>query len=144
MLEVSNIKKNYGHFQLNCDFQVKEGMVTGLLGRNGSGKTTTIKAILGLIFPYQGQVKFLGQPIDKLSGRDKEKFGVVLSDSNFSRVMTCKDVLAILKRSYQNFDEQMFKKFVDQQGLPWDKKFENFSTGMQAKLKLITAISHKA
>ncbi|MGX7109353.1 ABC transporter ATP-binding protein [Facklamia miroungae] len=144
MLKVNNLKKNYGSFQLDCSLQVKEGMITGFLGRNGSGKTTTIKAILGLIFPDQGEIEFLGRPINQLTGHDKEKLGVVLSDSSFSRVMNCKDVLAILKRSYRNFDEPMFRHFVDQQGLTWDKKFENFSTGMQAKLKVITAISHKA
>ncbi|MGF3114663.1 ABC transporter ATP-binding protein [Facklamia sp. P12937] len=144
MLKVNHLKKNYGSFQLDCSLQVKEGMVTGFLGRNGSGKTTTIKAILGLIFPDQGEVELLGRLVNQLSGHDKEKLGVVLSDSNFSRVMNCKDVLAILKRSYRNFDEAMFRHFVDQQGLTWDKKFEKFSTGMQAKLKVITAISHKA
>ena len=74
----------------------------------------------------------------------KEKIGVVLSDSGFSRYLTVKDIKDILKNTYTAFDEQLFTKYIEKYQLPADKKLEQFSLGMKAKLKLITAISHKA
>lgn len=74
----------------------------------------------------------------------KEKIGVVLSDSGFSRYLTVKDIKDILKNTYIAFDEQLFTKYIEKYQLSADKKLEQFSLGMKAKLKLITAISHKA
>lgn len=71
----------------------------------------------------------------------KEKIGVVLSDSGFSRYLTIKD---ILKNTYSIFDENLFTESIEKYQLPSDKKLEQFSVGMKAKLKLIIAISHKA
>ena len=56
MIEINGLKKSYGDFQLNLSFSLPEGHVTGLVGRNGAGKSTTIKAILGLISPDAGSV----------------------------------------------------------------------------------------
>ena len=74
----------------------------------------------------------------------KEKIGVVLSDSGFSKYLTVKDIKDILKNTYIAFDEQLFTKYIEKYQLSADKKLEQFSLGMKAKLKLITAISHKA
>ena len=144
MLKIDNLKKSYGDFQLELSMKVEAGQVTGLLGRNGTGKSTTIKAILGLIHPDQGQVTLFGQPVDQLNAIDKEKIGVVLTDSNFSRIFTCEDVIGLLDKSYSKFDKEMFRQFINQHKIDWKKKFEDFSTGMLAKIKLITAISHRA
>ena len=49
MLKIEQIQKNYDNFSLNCSLEVKKGHVTGLIGQNGAGKSTTFKALLGLI-----------------------------------------------------------------------------------------------
>lgn len=143
-LTVEDLKKSYGHFQLNVSFQVEEGRVTGFLGRNGSGKSTSFKAILNLIRPDSGKISLFGRDAGQLTEEDKEKLGVVFSDSGFSRMLRPIDLPPILRVAYPGFDEPMFRSYIDKHQLPWKKKFEDFSTGMSVKIKIITAISHRA
>ena len=56
MLKISHLQKNYRGFSLDCSMKVQPGMITGLIGRNGSGKSTTFKALLGLIHPDGGEI----------------------------------------------------------------------------------------
>ena len=85
-----------------------------------------------------------GKNVKDIKPEDKEQIGVVLSDSGFSRYLTVKDIKDILKNTYEAFDEQLFTNYIEKYQLPTDKKLEQFSVGMKAKLKLITAICHKA
>ena len=141
MLKVKHLKKNYASFSLDCSLEVKPGYVTGLIGQNGAGKSTTFKAILGLIH-YQGLVEVFGKSV--LNEEDKQLLGVVLSDSGFSGYLTISDITPILKHLYKSFDQTFFLRMVNQFELPKNKKIKEFSTGMKAKLKVIVAMSHQA
>lgn len=141
MLKVEYLKKNYASFSLDCSLEVKPGYVTGLIGQNGAGKSTTFKAILGLIH-YEGLVEVFGKPT--LNEEDKQLLGVVLSDSGFSGYLTISDIIPILKHLYKSFDQTFFLRMVNQFELPKNKKIKEFSTGMKAKLKVIVAMSHQA
>ena len=57
MLKISHLQKHYRGFSLDCSMEVQPGMITGLIGRNGSGKSTTFKALLGLIYPDGGEIE---------------------------------------------------------------------------------------
>lgn len=144
MLQVKNLKKDYKNFSLNCSLEVKKGQITGLIGENGAGKSTTFKAILGLISFDGGTITLLGKDIKDFTPTDKEKIGVVLSDSGFSGYLTIKDIIPVLKRLYKKFDKDFFSAQAERFGLPFDKKIKEFSTGMKAKLKILIAVSHKA
>lgn len=144
MIKIHDLKKNYRDFQLNITLEVPAGTVTGIVGKNGAGKSTTIKSILGLIHTDGGEVEVLGKRSDKLSGADKQQLGVALADSGFSFEFNVEDVAAILKKMYKEFDEENFRKQCKDQGLPFDKKLKDFSTGMKAKLRVLAAVSHKA
>ena len=144
MLKIDKLKKQYKNFHLNCSMEVKEGMITGFVGPKGSGKSTTLKAVLGLIYIDGGDIQIFGKNVKDIKPEDKEQIGVVLSDSGFSRYLTVKDIKDILKNTYEAFDEQLFTNYIEKYQLPTDKKLEQFSVGMKAKLKLITAICHKA
>ena len=141
MLKVKHLKKNYASFSLDCSLEVKPGYVTGLIGQNGAGKSTTFKAILGLIH-YQGLVEVFGKSV--LNEEDKQLLGVVLSDSGFSGYLTISDIIPILKHLYKSFNQTFFLRMVSQFELPKNKKIKEFSTGMKAKLKVIVAMSHQA
>lgn len=144
MLRIEHLRKSYGAFSLDCSLEVRSGCVTGLIGQNGAGKSTTFKAALGLISPDGGSVSVLGQDIGKLGAKEKQKLGVVLSDSGFSGYLTVKDVASILNGLYERFDRAYFTEQVRKFQLPDNKKIKEFSTGMKAKLKVLTAISHGA
>ena len=144
MVIIDNLVKNYGDFRLNISMDIPDGTVTGIIGKNGAGKTTIIKALLGLIKPDGGHVTVNGKETSKLTGADKAGFGVALSESGFCPYLNAKDVMHILKKMYPTFDEDFFRSSCVSQGLALDKKIKDYSTGMRAKLRVLTAISHKA
>ncbi len=144
LIKLNNIEKKYPQFQLNCSLEVPRGCVTGLIGTNGAGKSTTFKTILGLVYPDSGQLELFQKPINQLTVRDREKIGVVLPDSGFSGYLYVKDIIPVLSHLYKDFQKEYFLKKCGQFGLPLNKKIKDFSTGMKAKLKVLTAMSHKA
>lgn len=144
MLKIENLKKNYKSFSLDCSLEILPGRVTGLIGQNGAGKSTTFKAILGLISTDGGSITILGKDIKDFTSEDKAGLGVVLSDSGFSGYLTIKDIIPVLNNLYRNFDKNFFVEQAKRFQLPFDKKIKEFSTGMKAKLKVIAATSHNA
>ncbi len=144
MLSIDHLRKNYGSFRLDCTLSVKPGYITGLVGQNGSGKSTTFKAVLGLIRPDGGTVTLFGKDSCDLTVKDREKLGVVLSDSGFSGYLTVRDILPVLGSMYRQFDRHAFVAGCSRFQIPLDKKIRDFSTGMKAKLKFLTALNHKA
>ena len=144
MVIVDNLVKNYGDFRLELSMEIKDGAVTGIVGRNGAGKTTFIKALLGLIRPDAGRITINGKDAAMLTGADKTSIGTALSESGFSAYLRVKDVIPILKKMYSTFDEEYFRKNCRAQGLPEEGRIGEFSTGMKAKLRVLSAISHRA
>ncbi|MBP5669247.1 MAG: ABC transporter ATP-binding protein [Lachnospiraceae bacterium] len=144
MIKINNLQKNYKDFSLDVSLEIPAGTVTGLIGKNGAGKSTTIKAILGLIKPDGGTLEVLGKDPQKFTSKDKEQLGVALSDSGFSMMLNLEDIVKILKSMYRSFDEKFFREQCKEQGLPFDKTIKDFSTGMKAKLRVLVAISHAA
>lgn len=144
MIKLENVTKKYKDFSLNCSLEVKPGCITGLIGQNGAGKSTTFKAILNLIFPDSGTIRIFGKPASELTARDREKIGVVLSDSGFSAYLTLGDIIPVLNSLYREFDPASFRRKCQEFHLPLNKKIKDFSTGMKAKLKVLIAVSHGA
>ena len=144
MLKMTSVKKNYKDFTLDCTLEIKSGYVTGLVGRNGAGKTTAFKSVLGLISVDGGEIEILGKKLSDFKSKDKEKIGVLLSDSGFSGELKVKDIIPVLSAVYSQFDKEDFLKKCKQMKLPLNKKIKEFSTGMKARLKLIIAITHNA
>lgn len=144
MLKLENVEKHYRQFDLNCSLNVPKGYITGLVGQNGSGKSTTFKCILNLIKPEGGTVEVFGKPADMLTNEDRENIGVVLTDSGFSNYMTVNDIVSFSKNIYQRFEAEQFEQQCRRFQIPLKQKIKEFSTGMKAKLKLLIALSHHA
>ena len=72
MIKADNLVKKYGNFELDISMEVQEGYITGLVGKNGAGKSTAIKLILGLIRPDSGSITVLGKMPCELNGKDKQ------------------------------------------------------------------------
>lgn len=144
MIKIEHLKKDYKSFALDCSLEIKSGCITGLIGQNGAGKSTTFKAILGLISPDGGSIRIFGKDIKELTAKDKQDIGVVLSDSGFSGYLTIDDIIPVLGSLYESFDRAFFMAQVERFSLPRNKKMKEFSTGMKAKLKILAAISHNA
>ncbi len=143
-LQVKGIQKTYGKFGLDVSIEVLPGQITGLVGKNGAGKSTTFKSILGLVRIEGGEILLDGKPAATLTNKEKEKLGVVLSDASFSGWLTIADIIPVLRSMYTEFEEEFFKEQCEKMELPMKKQIKDFSTGMAAKLKVLVAVSHKA
>lgn len=142
MIKLENVTKNYASFGLDVSLEVLPNRITGIIGQNGAGKSTTFKLIIGLIQKDYGNITILNE--SSYSKNIAQEVGVVLADSGFSGYLTIQDLIPIQKAMYTNFDEPYFIKQCEKFGLPRNKKIKEFSTGMKVKLKVIVAMSHHA
>ena len=73
MVKLEQVSKVYDKFTLNCTMEVKPGHITGLVGANGAGKSTTFKAILGLIKTDGGTIRIFGKDIKDITAEDNNE-----------------------------------------------------------------------
>ena len=144
MLEIKGLVKAYGDFRLNCSMKVEQGCITGLVGENGAGKSTTFKAALGLISYDSGDITLMGKEPSELKEEDKSRIGVTLAESGFSGYLKVKDIIPVMSAIYPEFDRSRFESLCRKFGVPQDKYIKEFSTGMKAKLKVLVAVTHGA
>ena len=141
---MQDVRKKYGDYEFRMSMEIPHGRITGLVGKNGAGKSTAIKLMLGLAKPDSGSISVLGSEGRELSPAVKQKIGVSLAESGFSTQLTVEDVKHILSKMYPAFEQNLFEKQCGSLKLPTNKKIKEFSTGMKAKLRVLTAITHKA
>lgn len=144
MIIMQDVRKKYGDYEFRMSMEIPHGRITGLVGKNGAGKSTAIKLMLGLAKPDSGSISVLGSEGRELSPAVKQKIGVSLAESGFSTQLTVEDVKHILSKMYPAFEQNLFEKQCGSLKLPTNKKIKEFSTGMKAKLRVLTAITHKA
>ena len=143
ILEVKNLSKKYDKFELkDINITLQKGMIMGLIGENGAGKSTTIRSILNLININSGEIKIFGLDNKKNERKIKEDIGVVLDDSFLSEYLNPSDINKIMKNIYKNWDENLYFKYLEEFKLPKDKISKEYSSGMKMKLKIIVALSH--
>ncbi len=142
-IEIKGLCKKYSQFELkNVDLTVPCGSVMGFIGENGAGKSTTIKAILGLLTPTAGSVTVLGEESLKLSNETKAKIGVVFDGLVFPNNLNAMQLDKVMAGIYHNWDSEKFFGYLNRFGLPLKKKFKGFSRGMEMRLSIATALSH--
>ncbi|MCW6678611.1 ABC transporter ATP-binding protein [Anaerococcus sp. NML200574] len=137
-----NLAKTYDKFKLGPNnFAIKKGLVTGFIGKNGMGKTTTIKALLSLI-NYDGEIFLDGKKINDLSYL--QDVGLVMDDSFLGKDWTLDLVDQAMDVGYKNWDAKVYYGYLDKFGLEKEKKVCELSRGMKIKLMLAIALSHDA
>ncbi len=143
-LEVRNLVKNYQDFSLKqINIKLPKGKILGLIGENGSGKTTTIKAILNLMAYDKGNIKIFGKDSRDLTKEEKEQIGVVLDDSFFSPIVNVNDINKLMKHFYHNWNEKLYYDTIKKFKIPCNKPLKEFSSGMKMKIKVLCAIAHE-
>lgn len=141
-MRARGLSKNYEKFKLGPnDFAIKKGFVTGFIGKNGMGKTTTIKALLSLI-NYDGEIFLDDKKIEDLSYL--QDVGLVMDDSFLGKDWTLDLVNDAMAVGYENWDSKSYYAYLDKFNLEREKKVEELSRGMKIKLMLAVALSHDA
>lgn len=144
-LEVKDLSKSFGGFHLrNISFTLPKGYIMGLIGPNGSGKTTTIKLILNMLKRDGGEVKIMG--LDNIADEQKVKseLGVVFDTNYFSDDWLVTQVEQSISAFYPNWDTQRFADILRKFHIAPNKKVKELSRGMQMKLMLACAFSYDA
>ena len=142
LVQLEHVMKEYGSFALELNIQIPENRIIGLIGANGAGKSTTFKLMIGLIRPDQGNAEVFGRNAADLGAEEKQKIGVVFSDSGFSEYLRVQQLIPVMKRFYPDFQEKEFRKRCERFKIPLNKQIKDFSTGMKAKLNVLLALSH--
>ena len=144
-LEVRNLSKSFEGFQLHdITFTLPKGYIMGLIGPNGSGKTTTIKLILNMLKRTSGEVKILG--FDNIASEQEAKrnLGVVFDSNYFSDEWKISQVEKSVSVFYENWNTQKFSETLKRFHIQPSKKVKELSKGMQMKLMLACAFSYDA
>lgn len=146
MLEVKNVTGGYVNIPVLKDvsFTVADGQLVGLIGLNGAGKSTTIKEIIGLLTPYQGQILIDGQTLAAGAGNYRKKIGFIPETPSLYEELTLKEHLEVVAMAYDlpweeawNRVEGLLKLFRLDERLDWFPV--QFSKGMKQKVMIICA-----
>ncbi|MCF7975394.1 MAG: ABC transporter ATP-binding protein [Phycisphaerae bacterium] len=145
ILEVRNLRKAYDQFTLkDISFHLPEGFVMGLVGPNGSGKTTIIKLIMNLIMKQSGDIKVFGQDHRACEAQIKARIGFVYETPNFYANLRLDQIASLIAPFYTAWDQAVFRRHCQAFQLPLDHTFKSLSKGMQMKFSLALALSHHA
>jgi ABC-2 type transport system ATP-binding protein len=145
ILEVTGLTKSYQDFSLaNVSFILPEDCITGFIGINGSGKTTTIRTILGLAQKDAGTIKIFGKDFQAHQQEIKNRIGVVLDEGGLYGELTMAEMKSIIAPAYSNWSETDYKRYLDRFALDPRQKIAVLSKGMRLKFSLVLALSHNA
>ena len=143
--EVRDLVKKYPSFVLHrVSFPIEKGRITGFIGRNGAGKTTTIKSMLNLIHPDGGSVSYFGKPLIGNEMEIKKHIGYSTGVVNWYPRKKVRDIVSIVKRFYDTWDEASYRKYLELFQLDEQKTPLELSEGMKVKFNLLLALSHNA
>ena len=143
LLECIDLNKSYGnkHVLKNVNLVIPKGKIIGLLGRNGTGKTTLIKLFNDLLTPTSGKVLINGMEV----GTESKKIISYLPERTYlDKTMTVKQVLEYFKDFYDNFDILKAEKLLKDLNLDINGKISKMSKGMQEKVQLVLVMSRQA
>lgn len=145
ILEVKCLTKDFGDFVLDkLTFAVPKGVIMGLVGENGAGKSTTINCILNEISKTDGDIEIFGKDYLSEEIEIKDKIGVVFDENHFPDVFTPNEIGTYMSGIYSKWERNTYINYLSKFELPADKKVKDFSKGMKVKLAFAVALSHKA
>lgn len=144
-VELKGVNKHFKDFALeDLDLYVKQGHITGFVGANGAGKSTTMKLMMNLLTADSGEINIFGKRYADYEKEIKERIGFVYDSNIFYESLTLKDMRKIIAPAYKNWSDMQFYKYIKLFELPLNKAIKKFSKGMQMKTSLAMALSHDA
>ena len=145
LLSVKNLSKHYPEFELkNLSFELQEAKITGFIGRNGAGKTTSINSILSFVHPDSGEVFFRGTPLNDEAREIRARIGFVSAGMSYYTAKKLKQITKVTRDFYPEWNEAAYMEYMQRFGLSEEKTPAKLSNGMKIKYALVLALSHGA
>ena len=145
VLEVRDLHKTYPAFALKgISFDVPQGAIVGFIGRNGAGKSTTLKSVLGLVHPDGGTVRVFGMDYAANEAAIRQRLSVVLGGIDFYPKKKLRIITDVTRRFYGNWDEEKYRHYLELFAIDEDKRVDQLSSGMKVKYMIALALSHNA
>lgn len=145
IIELQHVHKAFNEFELkDLSLTVKKGFITGFIGGNGVGKSTTIKLMMNILQPDSGTITLFGLNYKKHEKEIKQRIGFVFDHNIFYENITLAEMKRLIKPAYKNWDDDIFYQYVELFQLPLKKNIKTFSKGMNMKASLAFALSHHA
>ena len=145
VLRVDGLYKSYPGFSLeNVTFSLNSGRIMGLIGKNGAGKSTTLKSILNMVHPQRGSVTMFQKDFYQSEKECKQRIGVVFGGIDFYPLKKLSTMTAVTRTFYENWDQEQYQLYIKRFSLDENKKFKELSSGMKVKYLLTLALSHHA
>lgn len=143
VVEFNNVSKKFKNFSINdISFSIKKGYVTGFIGANGAGKSTTIKLLMNLLKKDSGEITVFGLDQDKYNEAIKQRIGFVYDENCYYDTLSIRELRKIIAPMYKKWNNDQFYKYIDQFQLPEKQVIKSFSKGMKMKMAIAFAISH--
>lgn len=145
VLCVQDLCKHYPGFTLeNINFSLASGHIMGLIGKNGAGKSTTLKSILNMVPRESGSVSIFQRNFYQNERECKQRIGVVFGGIDFYTLKKLSAITSVTRKFYDDWDQQQYQKYLKLFDLDEGKKFKELSNGMKVKYLLTIALSHHA
>lgn len=145
LLRIEDVSKRYpGFFLDRVSFSLAPGRVMGLIGKNGAGKSTTLKAALNMVSPQSGTVTMFGQDFYRHEKECRQRVGVVFGGIDFYPLKRLSAITAVTRRFYADWDDAQYRTYLRRFALDESRKFKELSNGMKVKYLLALALSHRA
>ena len=143
VIVLDNVCKQFGSLSVltGLSLQVNRGEVYGFLGRNGAGKSTAIKMMMGITKISSGFIHLFGQSIEHNAIEARQRIGYVAQEQHFYPWMTPKQLAKFVSGFYPNWSQKRYESLLSLFELPMKRKVGNFSGGMKAKLALSIALA---
>lgn len=145
LLNISNFSKSYkdSKFSIeNFNLTINNGEVIGLIGNNGSGKSTIINSLVGNRSYDRGDFKFLNQDWESNSNQLKENVGVAFDDNRLPKDLNIQQLDCVFNNLYETWSPSIFKDLTEKFNLPKKSIINTFSRGMLMKLSIAVAMAH--
>jgi ABC-type multidrug transport system ATPase subunit len=145
VIQLHNVKKSFGKQPVlkGMNLSIERGQIFALLGRNGAGKTTAIKLLLGLIRRDGGSISVLGRDPQQEPLEVRAAVGFLAEDQQMFGWMTIVELLGFMAPFYETWDRDLANRFVREFDLRPNQRIKHLSKGQNVRLGLILALAHR-
>lgn len=140
VLEVKNVTKSGRLY--NISFKLEKGYIMGLVGPNGSGKTTTIKLIMNLLNKDEGEINIFGKDYKAHEVEIKQRIGFVYDENIYPTDLNLNQIARSIEPFYANWDQGLFEGYLEKFSLEKYSMLRDLSMGMKTKFSIAMALSH--